>query len=154
MYSEWVLGILFGMGFLWLGTLSYFTWKQTKFLEELFPKEGSRDIRKKFEETLESVASFKESLEKIKAQLLGLDQKGLGYIKKVELLRYNPYDETGGDQSFSLALLNGEGSGLVVTSLHSRAGTRVFAKPVVKGKSAGYNFSEEEEKVVKKALDG
>jgi hypothetical protein len=70
----------------------------------------------------------------------------------VELLRYNPYEDTGGDQSFSLALLDNDGNGVVVTSLHSRSGTRVFSKPVILGKASQFQFSKEEDEVIKKAL--
>lgn len=78
--------------------------------------------------------------------------RDLGQIQKVALLRYNPYGDTGGDMSFSVALLNGLGSGVVLTSLHSRSGTRVFAKEVEAGKQGRHEFSKEEQEVVKKAL--
>src|SRR5438309_2300208 len=72
-----------------------------------------------------------------------------GIMHRIALLRYNPYGDTGGDQSFSLALVDGEGSGVVITSLHSRASTRVFAKPVILGKPDKYQLSKEEEEVIK-----
>ena len=71
---------------------------------------------------------------------------------RVALIRYNPYGDTGGDMSFSVALLNGLGNGVVLTSLHSRSGTRVFAKEVVAGKQGKHEFSKEEKEVVEKAL--
>lgn len=72
-------------------------------------------------------------------------------IQKVGLVRFNPFAETGGDQSFCLALLDGEDNGLVISSLHSRETTRIYAKPVKKGKSAGYDLSAEEKQAVLKA---
>ncbi len=151
MYSDGVLVVL-GLAFVWLGVLSYFTWRQTRFLEGLFPNSGERDIRKKFEETISSVSEFRSNLKDLEGKLNRIDMDGSDHIQKLQLLRYNPYDDTGGDQSFSVALLDGSGDGLVVTSLHSRAGTRVFAKPVKVGKAQGYNFSEEEKKVIEKAI--
>ena len=142
MYSEWFVFAIFAVAIVWLSFLSYKIKKQNEFLKSLFPKSGERDIRKKFEELLLLEGKL-ESLTK------GL---GVAAIQKVAVLRYNPYGDTGGDQSFSVTLLNGEDSGLVLTSLHSRSGTRVYAKPVVKGKAGNFQLSKEEEEVIKKAI--
>ena len=72
-------------------------------------------------------------------------------IQKVGLVRFNPFSETGGNQSFSLALLDGEDSGFVITSLHSREITRTYAKEVSKSKQEGYELSVEEKRAVKSA---
>ena len=140
MYSEWFVFAFIAVAIVWLSFLSYKIKKQNEFLKSLFPKSGERDIRKKFEELL---------LLEDKLDSLG-KEVGLS-VQKVAVLRYNPYGDTGGDQSFSMALLNGENSGLVLTSLHSRSGTRVYAKPVVKGKAGNFQLSKEEEEVIKKA---
>ncbi|PJC28376.1 hypothetical protein CO054_00495 [Candidatus Shapirobacteria bacterium CG_4_9_14_0_2_um_filter_39_11] len=70
---------------------------------------------------------------------------------KIGLVRFNPFPGTGGDQSFCLSILDGEGSGLVISSLHSRETTRIYAKPVKKGKAAGYELSTEEKQAIKNA---
>src|SRR5258708_24427716 len=152
MYSDWV-GVA-AMGFLaiWLGVLSLIVWKQSIFFKSLFPKSGERDIRKKFEEVLKEVSEFRQDSNKLSEKLLEIEQAGFKHIQRLELLRYNPYDDTGGDQSFSLSLLNDKGNGIVLTSLHARSGTRVFAKPVQDGEGSKYRLSEEESQVVKKAI--
>ncbi len=86
-------------------------------------------------------------------KVLELERKGLSHFQKVELMRFNPYQDTGGDQSFVLVLLDDKGSGVVITSLHARSGTRIFAKEVILGKAGNHKFSDEEEKAIKKALD-
>jgi len=143
MYSDWVGPALIGAGLLivWLGILSFVIWQQNKFLKSLFPKSGERDIRRKFEGILRQVGGFKEDLSKLK-----------GNLSRVQLSRYNPYNDTGGDQSFSLALLDDQGNGIVLTSLHARSGTRVFAKSIHLGKGSKYQLSEEEQQVVEKAM--
>lgn len=73
-----------------------------------------------------------------------------GCLQQVGVLRYNPFGDTGGDQSFALALLDKAGSGVVMSSLHGRAGTRVYAKPVTEGGST-YTLTEEEQTVIKQA---
>lgn len=151
MYPDWVW--LLGLAvFLWLGILTFLIWKQGNFFKTLFPKSGDRDIRRKFEEVLKQVENFEQDLDKHKSRLSEIEKSGLEHIQRVKLLRYNPYDETGGDQSFTLALLDDQGSGFVITSLHARSGTRIFAKPVSLGKSTKYKFSKEEEEVIREAL--
>ncbi len=151
MYSAW--GVLVGIFFIWAGGLSFLIWQQNKFLRSVFPKNGERDIRKKFEEILGSILGFEERLADLEKKINELGIDGLKHIQKVELMRFNPYDDTGGDQSFAVALLDRNGTGVVVTSLHARSGTRVFAKGVIEGKPDKYQFSEEEKKIIKKVLN-
>lgn len=148
MYSPWVVPLVAVVFFIWLVSLSIIIWKEKAFLKTIFPKSGERDIRKKFEENSSLIGGFDLKINSVKRQVEEIEKIGLGHISRVELLRYNPYDDTGGDQSFSVALLNSEGNGVVFTSLHARSGTRVFAKPVIKAKAAKYQFSKEEEQVV------
>ena len=150
MYSVWE--VLAGIFFIWAGSLSFLVWKQRNFLKSLFPKNGERDIRRKFEEVLTQIEGFENKLDNLEKKVLDLENKGLLHIQRVELDRFNPYDDTGGDQSFVIAMLDNKGTGVVVTSLHARSGTRIFAKDVILGKSGKYQFSNEEEKIVKKAM--
>ena len=76
----------------------------------------------------------------------------LGY-HKTGFVRYNPFGDVGGDQSFSLCLLNGKNDGFIISSIHSRGGTRVYSKTVSNGESQ-YNLSEEEKKAIQVAKGG
>lgn len=154
MYSEWVGPqlVYIIVVFVWLGVLTYLIWKERQFLKSLFPQSGERDIRKKFEEVINAVYESKQKFWELEKKLLQLDKDGLKHIQRVELLRYNPYEDTGGNISFSLALLDEKGNGYVLTSLHARSGTRIFAKSVVDGKGDKYKLSKEEEEVLEKAL--
>lgn len=151
MYSDWVLPGFF-TAFFWLVALSFLVFRQGNFLKALFPKIGKRDIRKKFEEVTSAVSDFKTELKTVEEKLSKFEADGLKHIQKVALLRYNPYGDTGGDQSFSVALLDKKGWGIVLTSLHARGGTRIFAKPIVEGKGSKHRLSKEEEEVVEKAI--
>lgn len=150
MYSDWVL---VGIFFVWLGILSFLVWRQNKFLKSLFPKSGERDIRRRFEEVLVEIEKYGVDLETLEKQVGDLESSRLIPIQRVELERFNPYDDTGGDQSFVIAFLNNKGNGVVITSLHARSGTRIFAKDVILGKSGKYEFSKEEERIIKKAMN-
>lgn len=74
-------------------------------------------------------------------------------IHKTAMLRFNPFKEVGGDQSFAIAMLNGKNNGLVLSSLYTREGTRIYAKSITAGKSEKYPLTEEEEKAIKMALE-
>jgi hypothetical protein len=82
-------------------------------------------------------------------------QEGLieGAIRHVGLLRYDAFEDVGGRLSFSCALLDDHGSGVVVTSINGRQDTRVYAKPISEGSSA-YSLSVEEAEAIKQALAG
>lgn len=65
--------------------------------------------------------------------------------QKIAIIRFNPFGDTGGDQSFSLAVLDAHDSGYVLTSIHGREGTRVYVKPVDYGKSKHTLSAEEKQ---------
>lgn len=144
--------ILVSISFIWLAFLSFLVWKEYAFIKSLFPKSGERDIRKKFEELIKSVVDFGNELEDVNSRITILEQNGLKNVQEIHLVRYNPYDDTGGDQSFSVSLLDKQGNGIVLTSLHARSGTRVFAKSVRSGKAETYELSKEEQEVIKDTL--
>lgn len=73
------------------------------------------------------------------------------HIQKVGLVKFNPFNETGGDHSFSLALLDGNKNGIIITSLHTRERTRFYLKEVLLGKTK-LELSKEENKALKIAL--
>ncbi|HHE45973.1 MAG TPA: DUF4446 family protein [Candidatus Moranbacteria bacterium] len=73
-------------------------------------------------------------------------------LHKVGLIRFNPFKDVGGNQSFSIALLNGKNNGLVLSSLFTREGARIYAKSVVDGKSLKHPFSKEEKQAIAKAI--
>jgi hypothetical protein len=91
-------------------------------------------------------------VEELESQHTQLREAMVRTIQRVGLVRFNPFSDTGGDQSFSIALLDGEGDGLVVSSLFSRSDTRVFAKPVQRGQSK-YHLTEEEQQAISLAQD-
>ena len=71
-------------------------------------------------------------------------------VRRVALLRYDAFEDVGGRLSFSCALLDDHGSGVVLTSINGRHETRVYAKPVQDGRS-DYNLSAEEEEAIRRA---
>jgi hypothetical protein len=89
-----------------------------------------------------------QELYNISNQINILSHKGL---HKFAMLRFNPFKEVGGDQSFALALLNSKNTGLIISSLYTREGTRIYAKALINGLSEKYPLTEEEKEVIKLA---
>jgi hypothetical protein len=76
-----------------------------------------------------------------------------GSVRHVALLRFDAFEDVGGRLSFSCALLDDHGSGVVLTSINGRQETRVYAKPVTEGASS-YNLSTEEAEAIRQAMAG
>ena len=82
---------------------------------------------------LEKVFDMSRELTDVVARTAILEAAQRKSFQRVGLVRYNPFEETGGNQSFALALLDAAGDGWVLSSLHARAGTRVYAKQIRAG---------------------
>ena len=108
-------------------------------LDELLDKQFSR---------LDTVAERVEALNRLHHDLEAISRQS---IQKVGVVRFNPFSDTGGDQSFAVALLDAQGNGVVLSSLHGRADTRIFAKQVQAGRSK-HALSDEEQDAIRKAL--
>lgn len=150
MYPVWAVAVT-GAFFIWLALLTYLVLRQKNFFQELFPKDNSRDIRNKFKEVLEAISLFEKENRLLDNRITGFKKESLGNLQNLAVLKYNPYNDTGGEQSFSLALLDGRLNGVVLTSLHSRSGTRTYLKSVKSGKSE-LELSKEEAQVLKEAI--
>lgn len=94
-----------------------------------------------------------ERMARIEAMQSLLDARSQRSLQHIGLVRFNPFDDTGSDQSFAIALLDEQRDGVVVSSLHGRANTRVFAKPVAGG-SSQHTLSDEEAQAIRIALEG
>jgi hypothetical protein len=92
---------------------------------------------------LERVRQVVSDVGRVEARIAIVERDLQGAYGRVGLVRFNPFEETGGNQSFALALLDGRGDGFVVSSLHARAGTRVYAKAIIRGASETALSSEE-----------
>jgi hypothetical protein len=102
---------------------------------------------------LDKVYAVARELDDLSARSAILEAAGRRAIQRVALVRFNPFEDTGGNQSFALALTDAMGTGFVVSSLHSRTGTRVYAKAITEGRSDGA-LSQEETEALRLAMAG
>ena len=99
---------------------------------------------------LERVHALGKEVERLGARTGRLETASPRAFQRVGLVRFNPFEDTGGNQSFALALLDAEGNGWVLSSLHARSGTRVYAKAIREGR-ADAALSDEEAAAIKQA---
>ncbi|EKE25907.1 MAG: hypothetical protein ACD_5C00008G0018 [uncultured bacterium] len=121
-------------------------------LEILFAGKKAQDL----EQVILSHSKEISALDKEIQELFEISNKihnlALRSIHKVGIIRFNPFKDIGGDQSFAIAFLDGKDTGLVISSLHTREGTRIYTKPVVKGEPDKYTLTEEEKSAIKSAV--
>lgn len=90
------------------------------------------------------------SVQELDTLARGLERAAHHHVQRVGFLRFNPFRDAGGDQSFALAVADQDGNGFVLSSLHSRDATRVYGKPLV-GWESVYPLSDEENQAINKA---
>ncbi len=139
---------------IWLAILTYFFIRYIKHYQTLTRSPSTHeDLKTVLEKYSSEVSEALVELGKLDDRVKFIEEDALKHIQKFAVIRFNPFDDAGGDQSFAAALLDNEGNGVVISSLHGRETTRVYGKPVKNGEAVNYEFSEEEEKVVKLALE-
>ncbi len=137
--------------FVWLVVLTVLVWRYLSHYNNLTKGVSEKSLKEILEQLLVNVDKSKKEMDSLKLYCSKLQKDGLLHIQKVGLIRYNPFKDTGGDQSFVLSLIDGNDTGVVISGLYSRSGTRWYAKKVVEGKGVDYDLSEEEKKALKEA---
>lgn len=116
----------------------------------IFFKQGDTNFLQLIQRQIKESDNQKQAIEKIIHDIDQLNRISQKSLQKVGIVRFNPFKELGGNQSFSLAILDNENNGFVITSHYNQQFNRVYIKPIIKGKS-NYSFSKEEEEALKKA---
>lgn len=135
----------------WLSVLTFLLNKTNKHYNRLVKDTKEADLMKVLDRIISELDLHKEEINNLKNRLQEQIDKNVYNIQKIGILRFNPFSDTGGDQSFVLSLLDGTDSGIILTSLHSRGSTRWYGKNVKSGKGVDHDLSEEEKKAIKQA---
>lgn len=155
--SPLISGLIYGSLALLLVLLffSVLLWRKQRILEKkltlFFSGNDAKTLETVLTDQLKETQSLDHDIQELFDAVEKLRTLGLRGLHKHSVLRFNPFKEVGGNQSFCVALLDGNDSGVIISSLHTREGTRVYAKPVEKGGDQGFAFTEEEKDVIRKA---
>ncbi len=118
---------------------------------ELFKKENEMEP-KDLRQVISQFKNLKKDFKEMSIELNNLKKESKFSVQKVGVVRFNPFKNLGGNQSFSVALLDGNNDGIIITSFYNRNGNRIFGKPIKKGRSI-YLLSKEEKSAVEKAKE-
>ena len=135
---------------IWTLILSVFVFMIFSFFRRFSKGVKEADIRKTLDKVLTSESKNHSEMQEIKKEIQNIKYLNLEHIQKMSLVRFNPFKEIGGDHSFSFVLLDGKENGVIITTLHTRERTRVYAKAIQNGKSE-IELSSEEKKALLKA---
>ncbi|HEX7041611.1 MAG TPA: DUF4446 family protein [Patescibacteria group bacterium] len=136
---------------IWIAMLTVFFWSLSSHYNNLVKSTNKKTLQGILDSLILDVDSSKKDIVSLQKQCDTIVTDGSFHIQKIGLLRFNPFKDTGGDQSFILALLDGNDTGVVISGLYSRAGTRWYSKRVSKGKGVDHELSDEEKKTLKEA---
>lgn len=135
----------------WLAGLSVIVFRMVRHYNRLTGATNKTMLKDVLEVLLQTQKGLQSQTKDIYKVLDEVKGDGRLHIQRVGLVRFNPFSDTGGSQSFTLALLDGHDSGLVMTSLYARTGHRWYIKEVTAGKGRELALSKEEQAAVQKA---
>jgi hypothetical protein len=138
---------------IWLGLITYYLRRSMHHYQTLTHGVNKKTLEDVLANMTRDLHIAKKDIDQLINRCDTIEKRQQFHIQKIGLLRFNPFKDTGGDQSFILALLDAKDTGVVITALYSRSGTRWYAKKVAKGKGLEHELSEEETKVIKIARE-
>lgn len=134
--------------FILVTILLFWVWRITSHYNNLTKSSTKKTLTQVLEGIQKTTSQHEKKMGKIAKNVKSIEQDALEHVQDIKLKRFNPFSDTGGDQSFILSILDGNKDGVVITSLHSRENTRFYVKSVSGGEGSNHSLSEEEQKLV------
>ncbi len=132
--------------------LTYIVWKLQAHYNRLTGGVNTVTLSQVLNELLGQIRELKIRTGQTEEAVNRLDTDGIGHVQRIGVVRFNPFSDTGGAQSFTMALLDGNHDGVVMTSLYARSGNRWYVKQIAKGKGKNIDLSKEEESAIRQAI--
>ena len=129
-----------------------YSYKANKKIDELLEKGKIKDFKEIFLSQKDKNNDLEKKLKDAFLRIKNLDDICERTIQKTAIVRFNPFNEMGGDQSFVIALLDDKNNGFVISSLFVKEGNRVYAKAIINGKS-DHSLSKEEVEAIDRAIN-
>ena len=131
--------------------LIYF-YKTNQKIDKLLEKGKIKDFKDIFLSQKDKNNDLEEKIKEAFLKIKDLENISETTIRKIGVVRFNPFSDMGGNQSFVIALLDNKDNGFIISSLFVKDGNRVYAKSVKQGKS-DYLLSAEELEAIKRAIN-
>jgi hypothetical protein len=132
--------------------LLWYFYKTNKRIDMLLENGKIKSFKDIFLSQKERSADLEEKLKDAFSKIKNLEDISKITIQKTGIVRFNPFNQMGGNQSFVIALLDSENNGFVISSLFVQEGNRVYAKAIKQGKS-DHLLSEEEKEAINRAIN-
>jgi hypothetical protein len=149
--SDTLAWIIFFVVVAWIVGLSVIVLRMVRHYNTLIGTTNKTGLKDVLEVVLQTQKGLQGQTRDLYKAVDEVKRDGRLHIQRVGLVRFNPFSDTGGSQSFTLCLLDGHDNGLVMTSLYARTGHRWYIKEVVSGKGKELVLSKEEQAAVQKA---
>jgi hypothetical protein len=146
-----ILYIIVGILSVWVLILSIVVVLDRIVFKNLGKDIGKQNLIKYLEGLSQIEKQNSQAINDLKSVVDSVINKNKFHLQKISLLKFNPFEEVGGEHSFSLCMLNDNDTGVILTGLHTRDRTRVYLKEVKRGK-AQLELSREESKVLRDAI--
>lgn len=114
---------------------------------------GEKDVSAVLSDQTVEIAKLRGDVEQVRSQLRRSADDAEQSLRHVAVVRYDAFGDMGGRLSFSAAIVDDRGDGLVISSIHARGESRTYAKGVVEGNSE-VTLSPEEQQALAAARTG
>jgi hypothetical protein len=131
--------------------LSYF-YKTNKKIDKLLEGGKMKNLKDVFLSQKEKNSDLEEKIKDAFSKIKDLDKTCEITIQKTGVVRFNPFNDIGGNQSFVIALLDNKNNGFLISSLFVKDGNRVYAKAIKDGRS-DHLLSSEEKEALERAIN-
>ena len=131
--------------------LIFYSYKINKKFDLLLEKGKLKDLKDVLFKQIDKTKNQEEIINEVICRIKDLENISERTFQKIGVIRFNPFNNLGGNQSFTIALLDKQNNGFVISSLFIKEGNRVYAKAVKNGKSE-HPLSGEEEEALKRAM--
>ncbi len=142
--------IILGLLILAIIVLAFFVFRANARVNRLLQGSDAKSLEDSFTYITEEIKRMNENEALTEKALNNLNTRLKKSLTGFKTVRFNPFPEQGGNQSFAIAVINEEGDGFILSSLYSREKTSLFAKPIKGGKSE-IALTEEETKALAEA---
>ncbi len=146
--------VLFGLFVLlgaWVAFLEYRYQNTVRSFRTLMTGRGGADLEATLLDYVARMDRVEQIARTMEERAASIETQHPYLLQHVGVVRFNPFPDKGGDQSFVVAILDGHADGVVLSGLHSRVDSRVYAKPVVGGQST-YTLTDEERTAIARAM--
>ena len=134
------------------GLLLVYSYKVNRKIDKLLEKGKIKDFKEIILRQKERSDKLEQEIKKVNLRIENLEKISEITIKKIGIVRFNPFNDMGGNQSFVVAILDSRNNGFLISSFFSQEGNRVYAKTIKQGRS-DYSLSEEESEAVNRAIN-